>query len=58
MGKPDGKRPLERPRRTCEDNIKMAHQEVGCWGMEWIDLTQERDMWRALVDAAMNLRIP
>ena len=56
VGKPEGKRPLVRPRRRWEDNIKMALQEVG-WGMVWIDVAQDRDRWRALVNAAMNLRV-
>jgi len=58
MGKPEGKRPLGRPRRRWEDNIKMNLQEVGCGGMDWIDLVQDRDRWRALVNGVMNLRIP
>ena len=52
-----GKRPLGRSRRRWEDNIKMHIQEVG-WGMDWIDLTQDRDRWRAPVNAVMNLRFP
>ena len=55
MGKPEGKRPLGVPRRRWEDNIKMDLQEVGCGGMDWIDLTQDRDRWRALVNAVMNI---
>ena len=51
VGKPDGKRPLERPRRRWEDNIKMDLQEVGCEGMDWIELAQDWDRWRALVNA-------
>jgi len=58
VGKPEGKRLLGRPRRRWEDNIKMDLQEVGCGGMEWIELAQERDRWRALVNAVMNLRVP
>ena len=55
--KPEGKRTLGRPRRRWEDNIKMDLQEVGCVGMEWIELAQDRDRWRALVTAVMNLRV-
>jgi hypothetical protein len=58
VGKPDGGRPLERPRRGWEDNIKMDLQEVGCGGMDWIELAMDRDRWRALVNAVMNLRVP
>ena len=58
MGKPEGKRPLGRPRRTWEDNIKMDLEEVGCGDMDWIELAQDRDKWRALVNAVMNLRVP
>ena len=58
MGKPEGKRPLGRPRLRWEDNIKMYPQEVG-WGcMDWVDLAQYRDMWWALVNAEMNLGVP
>ena len=58
VGKPEGKRPLGRPRRRCEDNIEIDLQEGGCGGMDWIDLAQDRDRWRELVNAVMNLRIP
>jgi hypothetical protein len=58
VGKPEGKRPLERPRCRWEDYIKMDLQEVGCRGMDWIGLAQDRDRWRALVNAVMNLRVP
>jgi len=58
VGKPEGKRPLARPRSRWEDNIKMDLEEVGCRGMDWIELAQDRDRWRALVTAVMNLRVP
>jgi hypothetical protein len=58
VGKPQGKRPLGRPRRRWEDSIKVDLQEVGCVVMEWIELARDRDRWRALVNAAMNLRFP
>ena len=58
VGKPGGKRLLGRPRRRWEENIKMNFQEVGCGGMDWIELAQVRDRWRALVNAVMNLRVP
>jgi hypothetical protein len=57
VGRPEGRRPLGRPRRTWEDNIKIDLQDVG-WGMDWIELAQDRDRWRALVNAVMNLRVP
>jgi hypothetical protein len=56
--KPEGKRPLGRPRCRWEGNIKMDIQEVGCGCMDWIELAQDRDRWRALVNAVMNLRVP
>jgi hypothetical protein len=57
VGKPEGKRPLGRPRCRWEDNIKIDLQEVGCGGMDWIDLVQDGDMWRVLVNVVMNLRV-
>jgi hypothetical protein len=58
VGKPKRKRTLGRPRRRWEDNIKMDLQEVGCGGLEWIEVGQDWDRWRALVIAVMNVRIP
>ena len=58
VGKPEGKRPLERPWRRWEDNIKLDIQEMGCGGMDWIYLAQDKDRWRALVNAVINLRVP
>jgi hypothetical protein len=58
VGKPDGKRPQAIHRRRWEDNIKMDLQEVGCGGMDWIQLVQDRDRRRAIVNAVMNLRVP
>jgi ribosome biogenesis protein Nip4 len=58
VGKHEGKRPLRRPRRRREDNIKMNLQKVGYVVMDWIELVQDRDRWRALVNAVMNLRVP
>jgi len=56
--KPEGKRPLGRPRRRWQDNIKKNLQEVGCGGMDWIELAQDRDRRRTLVTAVRNLRVP
>jgi hypothetical protein len=58
VGRPEGRRPLGRPRRTWEDNIKIDLQEVGLEGMDWIDMTQDRDRWWAVVNAVMNFRVP
>jgi hypothetical protein len=58
VGKPEGKRPLGRPRRRWVDNIKMNLREIGWDGMDSIDLAQDRDQWRALVNKVMNLRVP
>jgi hypothetical protein len=57
VGKPEGKRPFGRPRRRWEDNIKLNLQEMGCGGMDWNELVQDRDRWRALVNAVMNLPV-
>ena len=57
-GKPEGKRPLGRPRRRWVDNIRMDLQEVGCGYGDWIGLAQDRDGWQKLVNAVMNLRVP
>jgi hypothetical protein len=58
VGKPEGQRPLGRPRHRWENNIKMDLQEVGCGCMDWIELAQDRDRWRALVNMVMNPRVP
>ena len=58
VGKPEGKRPLGRPRRRWVDNIRMDLQEVGCEYVDWTGLAQDRDRWRTLVSAVMNLRVP
>jgi hypothetical protein len=58
VGTLEGKRPLGRPRRRWEDNIKMDLQEGGCGGMDWVELAQDRDRWWSLVNAVMNLRVP
>jgi len=58
VGKPEGKRPLARPRHRWQNNIKTDLKEVGWAGIDWIDLAQGRDRWRALVNEVMNLRVP
>jgi hypothetical protein len=58
VGKPEGKRPLVRPRHRWEANIKMDLQEVGCGDMDWIELAQDRDRWKTLVNAVMNIQVP
>ena len=58
LGKPGGRRPLGRSKRRWVDNIRMDLQEVGCGYMDWIGLAQDRDRWRTLVSAVMNLRVP
>jgi hypothetical protein len=58
VGKPEGKRQLGKPRRKWVDNIKMDLRRIGWGGMNWIDLAQDRDQWRALVKTVMNLRVP
>jgi hypothetical protein len=57
VGKPEGKRPLGRPRHRWEDNIKLGVREIGWGGIDWIDLAQDRNQWRALVNTVMNLRV-
>jgi hypothetical protein len=57
VGKPEGKRPLGGPSRRWENNVKMDHREMVCGGVGWIELTQDRDSWRALVNAVMNVRV-
>jgi hypothetical protein len=56
--KPEGKRPLRKPKRKWVDNIKMYLREIDCGGMDWIDVTQDRDQWKVLVNTVMNLRVP
>ena len=58
VGKPEKKRPLGRPRHRWKDNIKLDLQEVGCGGMDWIELARDMDKWQACVNAVMNLRVP
>jgi hypothetical protein len=58
VGRPEGRRPLGRPRRRWEDNIKMNLQELGWEGMDWTDMAQDRDRWWTIVNAVINLRVP
>jgi len=58
VDKPEGRRPLGRPRRRCVDNIRVDLQEMGCGYMDWIGLAQDRDRWRTLMSAVMNLQVP
>jgi hypothetical protein len=58
LGKPEGRRPLGRPRRKWADNIRMDHVEVGWGDMDWIGLAQDRDRWRALVNSVLNFQVP
>jgi hypothetical protein len=58
LWKPEGKRPLGRPRRRWEDNIKMDLQEVWCEGLDWIELAQDRDKWWSFLSVVINIRIP
>jgi hypothetical protein len=58
VGRPEGRRPLGRPRHRWEDNIKMDLEEMGCPPMDWIDVAQDRERWRPLVSAVMNLQVP
>ena len=58
VGQPEGKGPLGRPRHRWEGNIRLDLQQVVCWGMDWMELAQDRDRWRELVSAVMNLRVP
>jgi len=58
VGKPEGRKPLGRPRRRWEDNIRMDLREVGCGCVDWMELAEDRDRWRALVSAVINLRVP
>jgi hypothetical protein len=58
VGKPEGKRPVVRPRHRWGDNIRMGLQDAGCGGMDWTELAQDRNRWRALVNAVVNLLVP
>jgi hypothetical protein len=57
VGEPEGKMPLGRPRRRWEDNIQIDVREIGCGGVDWINLAQDRDQWKALMNTVMNLRL-
>jgi hypothetical protein len=58
VGKPEGKKPLGMPKRRCVDNIRIDNREIEWSGMDWIDVAQNRDQWRAIVNTVMNLRVP
>jgi hypothetical protein len=58
VGKPEGKRPLERPRHRWENNIKLDFRQVGWYGMDWINLAEDRDQWRAVANTVMNIWVP
>jgi hypothetical protein len=58
VGMPEGRRPLGRPRRRCVDNSKMDLREIGWDEVDWIDMAQDRDQWKALVNTVLNLRVP
>jgi hypothetical protein len=58
VGKPEGRRPLGRPRRGCQDNIEMDLREIGFWGVDWTHLAHDRDRWRDLVNTVMNFLVP
>jgi hypothetical protein len=58
MGRPEGKRPLERPRRGCVENVKIDLRDIGWGGMDWIDLTEDWDQWRTLVNTVMKVSAP
>jgi hypothetical protein len=58
LGKPEGNRPLRRPRYRWVDNIKMDHREIESDGLDWVDIAKDRDQWRALMNTVLNCRVP